>query len=69
MILYEKKYFDDSYGFIKDDKIGVYNYFCLLKNFFSKYNKIKNESMIIGENYFSCKEVELFLMKDNSSFI
>jgi hypothetical protein len=25
--------------------------------------------MNIEENYFSCKEVELFLMKDNSSFI
>jgi hypothetical protein len=68
-IINEKKYFDDSYGFMKDDKIGVYKYFCLSKNFFSKCNKIINESINIGENYFSCKEVELFLMKDNSSFI
>ena len=68
-IINEKKYFDDSYGYMKDDKIGVFKYFCLSKNFFSKYNKIINENMNIEENYFSCKEVELFLMKDNSSFI
>ena len=68
-IINEKKYFDDSCGFMKDDKIGVYKYFCLLKNVFCKCNKIINENMNCEENYFSCKEVELFLMKDNSLFI
>jgi len=68
-IINDKIYFDDYSGYLKDDKIGVYKYFCLSKNFFSKNNKIIKGSMNIEENYFSCKEVEIFLMKDISSFI
>ena len=67
-IINDKIYFDDSYGYMKDDKIGVYQYFCLSSNVFSNCNKIR-KNMNFEEKYFSCKEVEIFLMKDTSSFI